>query len=265
MTTEPFNIQEAFRNGFVKFKDNTFLLMSGMILIGFFFIMMILPSFIDSLLKLGLEENPLFICFECILSWICLIFILILFNGLYGIAIILSNNHTANYINYFQPIKLLLYFYVTGVLYRLIQIVIMMLIIFSVLNMNINHSELISLIICCVVGFYLEIQFSFSRYFVLDKGIGPIKALKASIKLTKGIKLKLLEFEIKKLFFILLSFLACYVGIMIAVPITIMATACLYRRLLETQDGAGIPPVLPVEPVSEPPVNPGNPQPPVES
>jgi len=265
LTTEPFNIQEAFRNGFVKFKDNTILLMSGMILIGFFYLLMMLPSFKNSLFWLGLEVNTSFIHFVGKFRWVWLLFNFILLNGLYGIAIILTNNPTADYFDYFQPIKLLFNYFVLGVLYRSIQIVVIILIVFYMIMIDIPHGELISFIICCVLGVYFEIQFCFSRFFVLDKGMGPIKALRASSRLTKGIKFKLLEFEIIKVLVIIMSLLAFFVGILIAVPLNIIASAFVYRRLLETQDGAGVPPVLPMEPVSEPPANPENPQPPVES
>ena len=68
-------------------------------------------------------------------------------------------------------------------------------------------------------------------YFIIEKGYGPIKALGASVSLTKGVKLDLLAF-----FFILTILnvigLLLIVGLFVTFPISAVALAYVYRSLV---------------------------------
>ena len=82
-----------------------------------------------------------------------------------------------------------------------------------------------------VPGIIWAIQFSLYRYFVIDKGLGPIEALKASSRTTRGAKLELFALEFICCGIILLGLLCLVVGLYIAVPIVIVVKALVYRQL----------------------------------
>jgi uncharacterized membrane protein len=76
------------------------------------------------------------------------------------------------------------------------------------------------------------IKFGLFPYFVVDKGLGPIAALKASARTTMGAKWDLLGFGFVVLVISLLGALCLVIGIFATFPTTMVATALVYRRLL---------------------------------
>ncbi len=95
-----------------------------------------------------------------------------------------------------------------------------------------------------VVGFILFIipglmaltAFIFAPYFVIDKGMGPIEALKASARITKGNRLRVLGLITAGGLISLLGFAALIVGLLVALPITMIAYVHAYRRLSAATD-----------------------------
>ncbi len=77
----------------------------------------------------------------------------------------------------------------------------------------------------------LSIKFSLCFYFVIDKGFGPIKALKASSRATNGAKGALFVFGIICGFINLLGALCFMVGLLATIPTVIVATALVYKQL----------------------------------
>jgi uncharacterized membrane protein len=79
----------------------------------------------------------------------------------------------------------------------------------------------------------LSIKFGLCCYFVIDKGLGPIKALKASSMATNGAKLSLFVFGILCVLISVLGTLCFLVGLFATVPIVMLAIAAVYRQLSE--------------------------------
>jgi len=77
----------------------------------------------------------------------------------------------------------------------------------------------------------LSIKFSLCFYFVIDRGLGPIKALKASSWATKGAEWSLFVFGILCGLINLLGFLCLFVGLFATFPIIMVAMALVYRDL----------------------------------
>ncbi len=77
----------------------------------------------------------------------------------------------------------------------------------------------------------LLIKFSLCFYFVIDRGLGPIKALKASSWATKGAKWSLFVFGILCGLINLLGFLCLFVGLFATFPTIMVAMALVYRDL----------------------------------
>jgi len=79
----------------------------------------------------------------------------------------------------------------------------------------------------------LSIKFSLSFYFVVDKGFGPINALRASSLATAGVKWSLFFFGILCGLIYILGLLCFLVGVLAAFPIIMVAMTLVYRLLLE--------------------------------
>lgn len=89
----------------------------------------------------------------------------------------------------------------------------------------------IAFILLIVPGIILSLMFQFAPYLVMDKGMGPIEALKESARITSGYKWKLLGFNIVLIGVIILGALCLIVGLLAAIPVTYLAIAHVYRML----------------------------------
>jgi len=82
-----------------------------------------------------------------------------------------------------------------------------------------------------VPGIILSLGLAFVPYLVIDRGAGPIDALKESWRITKGHKWQLLLLFLALLGINLLGILALIIGVFVSVPITMLAFAHAYRTL----------------------------------
>ncbi len=81
-------------------------------------------------------------------------------------------------------------------------------------------------------GIIWAIKFSLCGYFVVDKGLGPIEALKASSRTTMGMKWDLFALGIVCAGINILGMICLFVGMFATYPIVIVANALVYRQLL---------------------------------
>jgi hypothetical protein len=89
------------------------------------------------------------------------------------------------------------------------------------------------LVVICILVVMLSIKFGLFFYFVIDKGLGPINALKASSLATAGAKWTLFVFDILCCLIVILGELCFIVGLFAAVPTVMVAMALVYRHLSE--------------------------------
>ncbi len=87
------------------------------------------------------------------------------------------------------------------------------------------------LILLIVPGIVWAVKFSLCYYFVIDKGLGPIEALKASSRTTMGVKWQLFGFGILCALINLLGMLCLLVGVFATYPTVLVASALVYRQL----------------------------------
>jgi len=90
----------------------------------------------------------------------------------------------------------------------------------------------LGLILLILPGIIWAIKFYFFDYLIIDKGLGPIDALEKSSEITRGIKFDLLSFGILIGIINLLGLLCLLVGLFVTIPITMVATAFVYRKLM---------------------------------
>lgn len=97
----------------------------------------------------------------------------------------------------------------------------------------------IGLALLIVPGCYILAMYGFFPFFILDKGVGPLDALKESARATKGIR-----------GLVFLLFLACFgldllgllffgVGLLLTIPVTLLALTVAYRRIAKRVDIVG--------------------------
>lgn len=92
-------------------------------------------------------------------------------------------------------------------------------------------------ILLIIPGIIWSVKFSLCFYFVIDKGLGPVQALKASSRTTMGVKWQLFGFGILCSLINFLGLLCLIVGIFAAYPTVLVASALVYRQLLAQTPG----------------------------
>lgn len=89
----------------------------------------------------------------------------------------------------------------------------------------------VGFILLIVPGIILSILFMFVGYLVIEKGLGPIDALKESARMTEGNRLQLFLFGLALIGINLVGVLALLVGLLVSVPVSFLATVHVYRTL----------------------------------
>lgn len=97
----------------------------------------------------------------------------------------------------------------------------------------------VGLLLLIVPGVIFALMFMFSTFIVLDRGLGPIEAMKESYRITRGHKWSLLGLLLLFLLINLLGALAFIVGLLVSIPVTVLAATHAYRVLA---GGAETPP-----------------------
>jgi uncharacterized membrane protein len=83
-----------------------------------------------------------------------------------------------------------------------------------------------------IPGIYLMIRLQFFKYLIVDKKMKPMESLKKSWTMTNGSALNLFLFGVAVFFANLFGFIFFFVGLMVSVPVTMMASTFVYRKLL---------------------------------
>ena len=89
----------------------------------------------------------------------------------------------------------------------------------------------VGLVLLVIPGLIAAFGFMFTKYLVVDRKLGPVEALKESWRITKGHKLHLLGFGFVAIVFNLIGAIAIGIGLLVTVPLTMLASAHIYRTL----------------------------------
>jgi uncharacterized membrane protein len=201
---QKFSTREAISFGWDVTKNN----------LGFFILLLILVIAIfivlGSISKLTLTKGNIF--FLLIFYLIGIVVETIIAMGLVKISLKFYDNEKAKISDLFSSYPLFFKYLIGDILYRLIIIG--------------------GLILLIVPGIIWAIQFQFFGYLIIDKGLGPIEALKKSSKITKGAKWDLFLLGILLVLINILGVLALLVGLSATIPTTMIANAFVYRKLL---------------------------------
>lgn len=86
-------------------------------------------------------------------------------------------------------------------------------------------------VLLIVPGVIVGLMFMFTTFIVIDRGLGPIEAMKESRRITDGHKWMLLGFSLMLVLINLLGMLALVVGLLVTIPVSSLALVCAYRLL----------------------------------
>lgn len=90
---------------------------------------------------------------------------------------------------------------------------------------------ILGLLLLIVPGIILGIMFSLSLYLVVERGLGPVAALKESARLTKGNRWKIFLLGLAITGINILGFLALVIGLLVTLPLSSLAVVHAYRVL----------------------------------
>jgi uncharacterized membrane protein len=90
----------------------------------------------------------------------------------------------------------------------------------------------VGFVLLIVPGIIFSLKFQFSDYLIVDKKFDAVDSLKGSWEMTKGIKANLLIFRILLALINVVGLLCVVVGLFITVPLSMLASAYVYRKLL---------------------------------
>lgn len=82
-----------------------------------------------------------------------------------------------------------------------------------------------------IPGIYFSLKFMYAPYLVIDKGMGPIEALKASGQITHGVKWDMIGFMVAAAILMYSGILALFVGLLITMPVATLSYVILYNKL----------------------------------
>jgi uncharacterized membrane protein len=203
MTTKNFSKSEAVRFGWDTMKSN----------LGFFIVLLIAVGLLYTvppiIVGIVMEAN---VFLGLILRIADIVLGIIISMGLVKIALRFCDKEKGRFSDLFSQYRLFFNYLFASILYNLIVFGGMLLLI--------------------VPGIIWGIKFCFFDYFVVDKRLGPIEALKRSSAITRGVKWDLFVFFLMLTGINLLGALCLLIGLFAAIPTTWVAQAFVYRRLL---------------------------------
>ena len=205
MTSQKFSKSEAIRFGWNTMKNNLWFFIELLVGVG---VISFICNFITK--KLTIESGPLLSFILSIPYWLISIIIEM---GLIKIALKFCDNEKGNFSDLFSCSYLVFKYLLSSLLYSLI--------VFG------------GLILLIIPGIIWAIKFQFFGYFIVDKGAGPIEALRKSSAITRGVKLDLFFFGLLLTFINLLGTICLFVGLFASIPTTMVAKAFVYRKLLK--------------------------------
>jgi len=159
-------------------------------------------------LALGAEKNPLLSLIFTVIKTIVGVSISI---GLTRIALDFVDGKKPKVFDVFQTKPLVNYF---------------------VVSLATSIATILGLILLIVPGIIISLKLQFATYLVVDKNMGISDALNKSWQITKGTKWNLFLFGLLIGVINIVGLLCLIVGLLVTVPISMISTAYVYRKLL---------------------------------
>lgn len=236
MAEKKFSIGQAVKFGWGVLKDNLWFLLG--IAIAAYLISLV-PFFL-ALLK---QKSVPFL--STIINIVNLVLNSMVAMGLIKVSLRFCNYEKARFSDLLPRPDLFLKFLLSNILFILILFLGILLWVLGAVFWKIAFisSNIIGIIwhsLFFIPTIILMLKFQFFGYFIMDKNLGPIAALRKSAEITEGAKRDLFLFWVVMLGISLIGLIALIVGIFIAAPVIILAHAFVYRSLLAKAESAQI-------------------------
>ncbi len=204
-----FSISEAVKFGWNTWKANWKFFL-GLVLITF--VVSYIPSFLNSMVKSSFSQNAQMIgTFGLIIGIVFWVINQLINIGVLRISLDLVDGKRPDYKTLYSQTNFLLRFLGGTILYGLIVT--------------------LGIVLLIIPGIIFGIKLQFYSYLIIDKGLGPVEALKKSWEMTKGVKMDLFLFGLTLMLVNFLGLLALVVGLFASIPTTMVAAAYVYRKL----------------------------------
>jgi uncharacterized membrane protein len=105
---------------------------------------------------------------------------------------------------------------------------------YLVANIILGVVVIVGFVLLIVPGIILALTLQFATYLVVDRGLGPIEALKESARITKGNRWNLFALALAVILISLLGLVALVVGLLVAIPVVSLTIVHAYRTLEHT-------------------------------
>jgi len=96
----------------------------------------------------------------------------------------------------------------------------------------------VGLILFIIPGIYWALKFQFFGYFVVEQGRDPVEAMRMSSRITQSVKWKLFGFGLVLALINIVGTICLFIGLLVTVPVTLLAYSFVYRKLLEQTESA---------------------------
>jgi len=203
MTTRVFSISEALRFGWNTTKSNFGFFVGFLIVFG---LLLIVPYII------ALRVSEINIFLGLILQIADFALTILVSVGFLKVTLRFCDQEKGRLSDLFSQYRLFFKYFLAYILYGLIV--------------------LGGIILFIIPGIIWAIKFQFFPYLIIDKKLGPIEALKQSAAITQGVKWQLWVFSLATWVVNIIGALLLIVGLFVTIPVTMLATAFVYRKLL---------------------------------
>jgi len=209
---QKFTVKESIQYGWKVTKGHFWFFVGLLLILG-------LVSFLLNFFSNLVEDNiPVFI----LLNIVSVAINTVLGMGVLFISLKFLDDESASYEDLLAPAHLFLRYLLASALYMLIV--------------------LVGFILFIVPGIIWAIKYGFFRFLIIEKKMGIMEALKKSAVMTKGSKWTIFWLSLVIGGLNMLGALALFVGLFVTIPISIMAYAYAYRRLLSESPSQSITP-----------------------
>lgn len=243
MEVKKFSTEEAIRFGWKKVKEN----------LGFYILIMLVytiieltPNTVEKLLKHGYiaisESTAMFLI--RFIHGIAFAVEIIISIGFIVIALKIHDGKPSSIHDLFRTTSFLFKYLFASLLYGLIVAggPVILAIIATVWYKSFSAPNdllgvvnvmlfLAAAVLFIIYGIIWAVKFGLFPYLLVDHGLGPIQALEGSARITEGSKKNILIFWLCLAGINILGFMALCVGLFVTIPVSMVASAYVYRKL----------------------------------
>jgi hypothetical protein len=239
MSQQKFSVDEAIQFGWNVMKENLVFFILVMVIVS---AIQITPGIITGLIE---KKMPVL---SMVISVISMLVNMVMGIGLIRIALKLCDTRSAEIHDLFSCDPGLFFkYFLSTMLYTLILLGVLGVLLVPVVVAVILSGGKPNFIIVgslaavlipagVIVVVWLALKLQFYSYLIIDRGLGPIGALNQSSVITRGAKGQLLIVWILTGLINIAGFILCFIGLFASIPITMMAMAFVYRRLLSLSE-----------------------------